>query len=330
VRSGEEVEAVMLMRIAEDLKDLTLLTILLLLVSFTWFIVIPIVIHILHPPEEVLNKFLILSQIAVALGTIIMAIVTAESVKAMREALKVEKLRESFKAIAKELHRARKYVEMNLEDVRNMLEAPRDVIPFDRIPLGNSNTPKDAIRKDFELHYRKGLKLLKHIEKCNSKIDEYNEKYEEFRNWLDRSVVEKLKEAGISVDPDGSTYVCAARINDEWRILLFVSPEECEKRFPKESKVLHVYNHVAAVLVGLNEVLDVHESEEELSKELASIYCEIRSSDEFRRYLNDLRSMAENEVKPCLKKLKDELDKVIDDIMQKYVLSEQEVAAKED
>jgi len=73
----------------------------------------------------------------------------------------------------------------------------------------------------------------------------------------------------------------------------------------------------------------VHKSEEELSKELASLYREIRASDEFRRYLNDLKSMAEKEVKCCLEKLRDELDKVMDDILQRYTISEQEIVTKE-
>jgi len=56
---------------------------------------------------------------------------------------------------------------------------------------------------------------------------------------LKRSIVEKLKEMGIGMDPDGSTYVCATSINDEWRIL-FVSPKECEKRFLETNRVLGV------------------------------------------------------------------------------------------
>jgi len=319
---------VMLMSIAEDLKDLILLILLLLLVSFTWFIVLPIVIQILHPPEEVLNKFLILSQIAAAIGTIIMALVTTESVKTMREVLKVEKLRDSFKAIAKELHRAKEYVERNLWRIEEMLKTSA-VVFLEEILLGGGNTSKDAIRKDFELHYRKGLKLLKYIEKCNSKIEEYNKKYDEFRDWLKRSIVEKLKEIGVGVDPNGLTHVCAVSANDEWKIL-FVSPKECQKKFPTTFRVLGVYDHVEAVLMGLNRVmLGARKSEEELSKELTSLYREIRASDEFRRYLNDLKSMVESEVKYCLEKLRDELDKVMDDILQRYTISKQEIVAKE-
>jgi len=83
-------------------------------------------------------------------------------------------LRESFKAIAKELHRAKKDVEINLRNIEEMLEAPRVVLLLKNILLGDTNVPEYAIRKDFELHYRKGLKLLKHFEECNSKIEEYN------------------------------------------------------------------------------------------------------------------------------------------------------------
>jgi len=322
VRSDKEIEAVILMRIAEDLKIAALM----LLVSLTYLIALPIGIYTLHLPREMLDALLISSQIAVATGTILLAFMTIRSL----EELKVERLRESFKAIARELRGAKDYVEMELEYIREMLEAHKVVLSLHRILLGSSTTPKNVIRKDFELHYRRGLKLLEHIEKCDSKIEKYNEKYDEFEDWLKRSIVEKLEKMGIRVDPIGYTYVCARLVNNEWRILLSVDPKECGKEFLKEFRVLRIDDHVRAVLVGLDKVLSVHKSEEELSKELTSLYREIRASDEFRKYLGDLKSMVESEVKPCLEELRDELDKVIDDIMRRYALSEQEVAAKKD
>jgi len=333
MRSDKKVEAVVLMRIAEGLNEFTLI----LLVLITWIIAIPFVIYNLHLPEEFLNSMLISSQIAAAAGTIILAIVTAESVRAMREALKVEKLRESFKAIAKELHRARKYVEDDLgrievflNAIKNMpLRAPK-LWRLAEIPLGSGGISIDVIRKDFKLHYRKGLKIHDYINSCNERIRKYNSEYDALIASLRSLVVEKLKDKGIGVNPNGLTYVCAAPIDDEWRIL-FVSPEECQKL--SACRVLGVDDHVAAVLVSLDEVLGVRKSEEELSKELTDLYRKIRSeiisSNEFGRYLNDLRNIAENEVKPCLDKLGKKLDKVIDDILERYALSEQEVAAKE-
>jgi len=339
VRSGEEVEAVMLMSIAEDLKDLILLILLLLLVSFTLFIVLPIVIQILHPPEEVLNKFLILSQIAAAIGTIIMALVTTESVKTMREVLKVEKLRDSFKTIARGLRRARKVVDDNFGKIEAFLKATEKVVKKEsleapraerlaEISLGDVSV--DVTRKDFRLHYgKRGLKLLDDIEACNKKIREYNRKLSELRDSLERPVVEVLRSRNIGVEPDRLrlTHVCATAIDGELRVLLYVSPEECRKRF-SHWRILSVYDHVDAILRGLDRVLEVCESEEKLSRELAGLYREIRSSDEFQRFLKDLKRVAE-EAESCLDRLKGELEKVINDILKKYTISEQEVAVEE-
>jgi len=293
VRSDKEVKVVMLMRKVKGVGTPNLM----LLTFLIGFFVVLAVIYVLHLPGEIQNAMITASNIIIAVGTIYAGYMAYRSVELSR----IEKLRESFKAIAKELHKAKKDVEMNLENIKKMLKAPI-VLPFVKISLGSANVSEDAIRKDFELHYRKGLNLLKHVEKCNSKIEEYNKKYNEFRDWLDRSIAEKLKEIGIGADSE----------------------------FSATRYVLSINDHAEIVLMGLDEVLGVRKSEEKLSKELASLYSEIRSSDEFRRYLNDLRSMAENEMKPCLEKLGRKLNKVINDIMRRYALSEQDVATKED
>jgi len=317
VRSDKEIETVILMRIAEDLKIATLI----LLACLTSLIALSTGIYTLHLTREMLDALLISSQIAVAVGTIFLAFMTAKSV----EELKVERLRKSFKAIAKELHRAKDYVE------RNLKKAHKVVILFYEIPLGSGDPLKNVIRKDFELHYRKGIKLLNDIEKCNSKIKENNKKHGEFIGWLRGFIVEKLKERGICVDPNESNYFeHETRTGDVQRILLFRNVKECEKELPKASHVLSIDDRGRVFLVDLDNVLRAREGEEELSKELASLYQEIRSSDKFRGYLGDLEHKVEKEVKPCLEKLRDELDKVIDDIMRRYALSEQEVATKED
>jgi len=112
---------------------------------------------------------------------------------------------------------------------------------------------------------------------------------------LEKSIAEKLKEKGVGVDPNGFTHICVAPVNDEWKIL-FAGFKECQKL--SGSYILTVGRHVEAVLAGLDEVLHARKSEEELSKELASLYREIRASDEFEEYLDDLKSMVEKEVKP--------------------------------
>jgi len=285
---------VVLMRKLKGVEALNLLMLSAFLISF---FAVPALISVLHLPEEMQNALSLSSQIASAVGAVFAALMTARSI----EASKVERLRKSFKAIAKELHKTKKNVEMNLENIEKMLKRPI-ALPLVKISLGGANVPEDVIRKDFELHYRKGLKLLKHIKECNSKIKDYNEKYNEFRDWLEKSIAEKLKEMGIGVDSG----------------------------FSAVRYVLSVDDHTETVLMGLDEVFSVHKGEEKLSKELASLYREIRSSKEFQERLNSLRSMAEKEVKPCLDKLGRELNKVINDIMRRYVLSEQEVAAKED
>jgi len=40
------------------------------------------------------------------------------------------------------------------------------------ISLGSDSISIDVIRKDFKLHYRKGMKLLKYVNECNSKVEE--------------------------------------------------------------------------------------------------------------------------------------------------------------
>jgi len=82
VRNGKKVEAVILMHITVSLKTLTLI----LLICLAYFIAVSIAVYALHPPGEMLDALLISSQIAVAVGTIFLAYMTARSV----EELKVE------------------------------------------------------------------------------------------------------------------------------------------------------------------------------------------------------------------------------------------------
>jgi len=223
-------------------------------------------------------------------ATIINALLSVLMTLRIDERMKDEKLRESFKAIVKELYKAKKYVKNNLIKLKE-LETSDVVKRLDEIPLGSSDTPKNVIRKDLERYYQKGIKLLDDIKKCNSKIREYNKKYDEFRSWLYGRIEEKLKERGIHEDD------VIKDILIRWH----------------SDRVLHVL-----------------ESEKEPSKEQESLYQEIRSSKEFRDYLNALKNIAKNKVEPCLEELEDELDKVIDDIMRRFALSEREIATEKD
>lgn len=164
MRSGKEVEVVIPMSIAVDSEALILI-----LTGLIFFFAIPTAINAFHPSEETLNILLISSQITAAAGTLFLAYVTCKNV----EALRIEKLRESFKAIAKELYRAKKNVETDLKDIGKMLEASK------KISLGGTYVSEDIIRKDFKLYYGKGLKLFKYVDVCNSKIYEYSKKYKE-------------------------------------------------------------------------------------------------------------------------------------------------------
>jgi len=282
-------------------------------------IIISYVSYTLHLPSEILLTSSLTSQIAAAVGTILLAYMTYKSIEEVR----AERLRRSFIVITKELYRVKHVIEDNLRKLGE-LDASK-VRWLADISLGGTDIHEDTIITDFQLHYKKGLKLFEHINTCNSKIKEYNDEYYVFRNLLKGLVVEALKKRGIGLDPKGYTYVCAAVINDERRIV-FVSPEECWKL--SAYHLLNVDDHVEAVLVGLNEVLNEHKNEEELSKELTSLYQEIRSLEQFRKGLDKLKRIAKNEVKPCLEKLSEELNRIIKDIMQKYSISEQEVLEK--
>jgi len=237
--------------------------------------------HNLYPSRGILDVLQIVATIINALLSVLMKLRNDER-------MKDEKLRESFKVIAKELYRAKKYVERNLE---NLNKTHKIVIRFDEIPLGSGNISESDIKKDFERYYRKGLEVLKHIKECNSKIKKYNKRYDKFIEWLYGRIEEKLKERGIRVDDDIK---------------------------------------VALMRLHLDRVLRAHKSKERLPEELASLYQEITSSDEFINYTNELKKMIKDEVKPCLETLKDKLDKVIDDIVKRFTLSEQEIATEED
>jgi len=145
VRSVKEVEVATLMHIAVGLKISTLT----LLTCLVCFVAVPIAIYALHPSGEVLDALIISSQMAAAAGAIFMAYMTYKSV----EALRVEKLRESFKAIVKELHRAKKLVEWNLIDIGETLKASIVLSSPVKISLGSTNAPEDIIRKDCLIHY---------------------------------------------------------------------------------------------------------------------------------------------------------------------------------
>jgi len=309
------------------IKTLNLLMLLAFLISF---FAVPALISVLHLPEEMLNALALSSQIASAVGAAYAVYMTYRDVEASRG----EKLREPFKAIARGLHKARKDVEDNLGKIEVFLKAaekvPSEAPKLKRLTeISLGDVPIDVVRKDFKLHYKRGLRLLDDIEACNKKIKGYNDKYDELIKSLKKLVEEKLRSRNIGVEPNGLTHVCAPWINDRRRILLYVSPEECRKMFPTTYYILDVGSHMEAVLEGLDKVLGVRESEEELSKELAGLYREIRSSDEFQGLLKDLKRVAESEVKYCLEKLRDELDRVIDDILERYTISGQEIVAKE-
>jgi len=271
---------------------------------------------ILHSLKETLEILSLVAQIAVAVGTSFLAYMTYRSIEEVR----VERLRKSFIAITKELHRVKDFVEDNVRRLGELLGASK-VRWLVNITVGGIEISGDTIRTDFALYYKRGLKLLKLVDKCYSEIEKYNDGYQTFRSSLRNLIMEMLEKKNIGVDPSGYTYVCVYYDGSE-RKVQFVSPEECRKL--STSHVLSIDDHVEAVLVGLSEVLKESKREEEFYKELPSLYQEIRLSKQFKDSVNELKHKAKDVV-ACLNNLDKELSKAIEDIMKKYSISKQDL-----
>jgi len=151
----------------------------------------------LNLSKDVLSYVL---QGAAAVGTLFLAYMTYGSLEEVRK----ERLRKSFIAIVEELHRVKRHVNESIKKLGNLNESK--VEPLIRLDVGGFRIDKETVRTDFALHYKRGLKLLKLIGKCNTEVEKYNEEYNKLKDALRSIIVERLEEEGVKVDSSFSSF----------------------------------------------------------------------------------------------------------------------------
>jgi len=241
---------------------------------------------------------------------------TRKSIKEIR----VERLRKSFIRIVKELNSVKNRVDENIRRLKDLKNCKIRNLVY----IGLGREERESIRADFEIHYRKGLKILKLIDRCGPEIENYNNEYQKLRAKVELLLMEKLPTIGVKIEPSENkeTHAC---YDPKAGKVLFIKPEECRK-LTEGYIILTLDNHVEAVLVRLNAALEVTGKEEqELSEELFNLYEEIRSSEEFTKSIDRLNEMAVK-VECCLNELYQNISKLIKDIMKEYCISEQDLS----
>lgn len=256
----------------------------------------------------------VFSSLLAGIGTLIMACMTYKHIKQTQKALKVEKLRNAFINIAKELAKMKEDINENLDHIRNLYN---NVITS-LIKIAYSGN----IRENLELHYRERLDVLSLIDKCRHLIGRYNERLSELKFTIEEELKDRLASAGISIYDNRLTQIyCDLRRKELLKLAPGTLPD-------KDYINVSLDVLIDAVLKGLDNALRERNcsasKEQELYRLLDNIVKDIRSSGAFQRFREELKALAP-EIEESLMELELRLNDLINEIMKEFYISQEEL-----